>query len=82
MEEKMLPTGKYMFPETSRTIIRNGGSVGPREVVLRNIVEELPYLNTSAKKVIFKSGEYVYYNENGIWTDALWPTSQNLSLDK
>jgi hypothetical protein len=73
MEEKIVPTGGPMFSQTRETIERNGGSVGPTEVVLRNIQEERPYLNTSTKKVIFKSREYVYYNENGIWTDSLWP---------
>lgn len=69
MQEKTIPTG-FILPETVRIIERNGGIVGQTETILRNIQEERPFLNTGATKVIFNNGEYIFYNENGIHSDA------------
>src|SRR5437868_74402 len=67
--EKSIPKGQ-IYPETVKIIKDNGGEVGPQEIVLRNIHQERPYLNTGATMVIFKSGEYIYYNERGTWNDV------------
>lgn len=69
MSEKRIPRGK-IYPQTIGIIVRNGGEIRLEEIILRNVQAEKPYLNTGAKKIFFSSGEYIYYNENGIWNDV------------
>jgi hypothetical protein len=70
--EKSIPRVQ-VGSQTAGIIEQNGGEVGSQQIILRNIQQERPYLNTGATMVIFKSGEYIYYNERGIWTDD-WPS--------
>lgn len=82
MEEMIIPIRGPMWSQTIEVIKQNGGSVHLMEAVLRNIqeIQEVkPYSNTDIKvsKVIFKSGEYIYYDKEGIWSDLHFPSSQN-----
>jgi hypothetical protein len=76
--EKSISKG-LIYPQTVKIIERNGGEVGPQEIILRNIQQERPYLNTGATMVIFKSGEYVYYNKRGTWNNISPSMSQGIT---